>query len=121
MSATKGTRAVKIFGLIDDLSQRYRKRVSTAEVNRFLEEVTVQHPPGLHRGGKRVKIYYVTQVRASPPTFMFFCNYPQAIHFSYRRFLENRIRESFGFGGSPLKLVFKKRMEKTSRKSGERR
>ena len=121
MSATKGTRAVKIFGLIDDLSQRYRKRVSTAEVNRFLEEVTAQHPPGLHRGGKRVKIYYVTQVRASPPTFMFFCNYPQAIHFYYRRFLENRIRESFGFGGSPLKLVFKKRMEKTSRKSGERR
>jgi GTP-binding protein len=121
MSATKGTRAVKIFGLIDDLSQRYRKRVSTAEVNRFLEGVTAHQPPGLHHRGRRIKIYYVTQVQASPPTFMFFCNYPESIHFSYRRFLENRLRESFEFGGSPLKLVFKKRVEKTPRKRGGKR
>jgi len=115
MSATEGTRAVRIFGLLDDLNQRYRKRVPTAEVNKFLEEVMALHPPGLHRGGKRIKIYYATQVRTGPPTFMFFCNYPESIHFSYQRFLQNRLRETFDFDGSPLKLVLKKRMEKISR------
>lgn len=109
LSALKGTRAVKLFSLIDDLAQKYRKRIPTSELNRFLEQVLTQNPPGMHRTTKRIKIYYLTQVRVAPPTFAFFSNYPESIHFSYKRFLENRLRESFDFGGAPLKLVFRKR------------
>jgi len=109
LSALTGTRAVKLFGLIDEIYCQYTKRIATAELNKFLERILPEHPPGMHRKTKRIKIYYLTQVQTSPPTFMFFCNYPESIHFSYRRFLENRLRETFEFGGSPLKLVFKKR------------
>lgn len=113
VSAMKGTRAVKLFGLIDELNMRYRKRISTSELNRFLEQVVKENPPGMHRKTKRIKIYYLTQVQAAPPTFMFFCNYPESIHFSYTRFLENRLRDAFDFGGAPLKLVLKKRQGKS--------
>jgi GTPase len=109
VSALEGTRAVKLFNLIDDVNAKYRKRISTADLNKFLEETLVSHPPGMHRKGKRIKIYYMTQVQVAPPTFMFFCNYPESIHFSYKRFLENRLREVFDFAGSPLRLVLKKR------------
>jgi GTP-binding protein len=113
LSALKGTRAVKLFGLIDDLNARYRKRIATSELNRFLEKVVSAYPPGMHRKTKRIKIYYLTQVQAAPPTFMFFSNYPESIHFSYKRFLENRLRESFDFDGAPIRLVFKKRQGKS--------
>lgn len=112
MSALKGTRAVKIFGLIDEVHQRYRMRVTTGELNRAVERIVASHPPGMHRSRRRIKIYYATQVRTGPPTFAFFCNYPESIHFSYRRFLENRIREEFDFRGSPLRLVFRKTHER---------
>ena len=113
LSALKGTRAVKIFSLIQALNDRYTKRISTGELNRFLERVVEENRPGMHRKTKPIKIYYLTQIRTKPPTFMFFCNYPESIHFSYRRFLENRIRETFDFGGSPIKLVLKKREGRT--------
>lgn len=113
LSALMGTRAPKLFTLIDDLDQRYRKRITTGELNRFLEDTLARNPPGMHHKTKRIKIYYLTQVQIAPPTLMFFCNYPESIHFSYRRFLENRVRETFDFGGAPLKLVFKKRQGKT--------
>jgi GTPase len=109
LSALTGTRAVKLFPLIDGLYGQYRKRISTAELNKFLETTVAQNPPGTHHKTKRIKIYYLTQVQVAPPTFMFFCNYPESIHFSYKRFLENRLREVFDFGGAPLKLVLKKR------------
>jgi len=109
ISALKGTRAVKVFDLIDELDHQYRKKVATSRLNRLLEEVVARHPPGMHRKTKPIKIYYVTQVRTAPPAFTFFCNYPESIHFSYRRFLSNRLREELGFGGSPLRLWFKKR------------
>lgn len=121
LSALQGKRAAKIFGLIEDLDKRYRQRVSTAELNKFLEKVVSEHPPGLHRGSKRIKIYYLTQVRVAPPTFMAFCNYPDSIHFSYRRFLENRVREVFDFGGAPLKFILKKRRADELQKSRSRR
>jgi GTP-binding protein len=109
ISALAGTRAVKLFGLIDELYGQYTKRISTAELNKFLERIVQENPPGMHRKTKRIKIYYLTQVQTAPPTLMLFCNYPESIHFSYRRFLVNRVREAFEFGGAPLKLVFKKR------------
>ncbi len=109
ISATEGTRAVKVFSLIDALHGEYTKRIGTSALNDFLEKVKGRHPPGTYRGNKMIKIYYMTQVRTGPPTFAFFCNYPEAIHFSYRRFLENQLRETFAFGGSPLRLYFRKR------------
>lgn len=113
ISALKGTRCVKVFDLIDDLFNQYRKRVSTATLNKFLETVLSEHPPGMRSKYRKTKIYYMTQGDVAPPTFTFFCNYPEAIHFSYRRFLENRLREYFDFGGSPLKLIFKGRVGRT--------
>ena len=115
ISALKGTRAPKLFGLINELYTTYTKRVSTGELNRFLEEAVARNPPGMHKKTKRIKIYYITQAQAKPPTFIFFSNYPESIHFSYRRYLENQLRTYFGFGGSPLKLIFKKRESKTLR------
>jgi GTP-binding protein len=121
LSALEGKRAPKVFGLIEDLDQRYRRRIPTAELNKFLEKVVSDHPPGMHRSSKRIKIYYLTQVRVAPPTFAFFCNYPESIHFSYQRFLQNRIREEFDFGGAPLKLVLKKRREENHQGRSRRR
>ena len=114
LSALKGTRAVKLFALIDDLAQRYGKRISTSELNRFLESVTAQNPPGTHRRGRRIKMYFLTQASCAPPTFIFFCNYPESLHFSYKRFLENRLREVFEFDGAPLRLFFRKRLSKSA-------
>jgi GTP-binding protein len=121
ISALEGTRAVKLFGVIDDLYQSFNKRVTTGELNRFLETVVTQQPPGMHQKTKRIKMYYLTQVRASPPTFLIFSNYPESLHFSYKRFLENRIREAFHFGGSPLKLIFRKRLGKSESRSPRKR
>ncbi|MEI7450544.1 MAG: ribosome biogenesis GTPase Der [Desulfomonile sp.] len=109
ISALKGTRAAKLFKLIDELDENFRKRIPTSEINKFLADVVAQNPLGMHRKTKRIKIYYGTQVQVAPPTFMFFCNYPESIHFSYQRFLQNRLREVFQFGGAPIKLLLRKR------------
>lgn len=124
ISAREGKRAPKIFDLVDELRDQWSKRISTGDLNRYLDTLKEQHPPGMHRRTKRVKIYYATQVRTAPPTFAFFCNYPESIHFSYKRFLENRIREAFDFGGSPIRLAFRKRGEdgrSSGRPAGSRR
>jgi GTP-binding protein len=115
LSALTGTRAPKLFDIINNLNEKYHKRVSTGELNRFLEGTVSLHPPGMHRSSRPIKIYYITQVRVGPPTFMLSCNYPESIHFSYLRFLENRLREAFNFGGSPIKLVLRKRQERAAR------
>jgi GTP-binding protein len=114
LSALKGKRAAKTFQLIDELNEQYCKRVPTSELNRMVERVVEAHPPGMHRKTKRIKIYYATQSRVAPPTFAFFCNYPESLHFSYKRFLENQLRDAFGFGGSPIRLFFRKRQGKES-------
>lgn len=114
LSALTGTRAVKVFGLISELEATFRKRVTTGELNRFLEDILQAHPPGMHRKTKPIKMYYLTQFRTAPPTFVFICNYPESIHFSYKRFLENQLRETFAFGGSPMRLIFKKKPERAS-------
>jgi GTP-binding protein len=79
-------------------------RVATSVLNQVIEDaVAINPPPSVN--GKRLKIFYATQAGVKPPTFVFFVNEPEAMHFSYVRFLENRLRESFGFEGTPLKLV----------------
>jgi GTPase len=83
------------------------RRVSTAEVNRFLETVVVDRPPPAGPGGRHVRLYYATQAEVRPPTFVFSCNQPTAVPFPYRRFLVNRLRRQFGFDGTPIRVVLK--------------
>jgi GTP-binding protein len=85
-----------------------RKRVPTPKLNQVLEDAARQHPPGLHKG-HRLKFYYITQTEVSPPTFVLFANRPDGVHFSYLRYLENRLREGFGFEGNPVRIFLKRR------------
>ena len=87
------------------------RRIPTGELNRMVSEAVVRHAPP-SKAGKRLKFYYVTQAAVDPPTFLFFVNDPRLMHFSYQRYLENRLRRSFGFDGTPLRLVFKARGER---------
>ncbi len=84
------------------------KRVPTAALNKLLTEAVAKHPPA-SKPGKWVKFFYATQVTTAPPTFVFFCNEPQQIHFSYKRYLENELRERFSFTGVPLRISFRGR------------
>ncbi len=93
---------------IRDLYSQYTKKVRTGEFNRALAELMEIHQPPVYRN-KIVKIYYGTQVKTKPPTFLLFSNYPEGIPKSFRRFLENRLRDRFGFNKIPIRIVFKKR------------
>jgi len=83
-------------------------RIPTAELNRVVQEAVARHAPP-SKAGKRLKFYYATQAAVDPPTFVFFVNDPRLVHFSYERYLENRLREHYGFLGTPLRLSFRKR------------
>ena len=93
---------------VKDLYSQYTKRVTTGRFNRALSELMEVHQPPVYKN-KIVKIYYGTQVKTKPPTFILFSNYPEGIPQSFRRFLENRLREKFKFNKIPLRIVFKKR------------
>ncbi len=93
---------------IKDVYRQYTKKVRTGEFNRVLQKLMEIHQPPVYKN-KIVKIYYGTQVKTKPPTFLLFSNYPEGIPKSFRRFLENRIREAFGFNKIPIRIVFKKR------------
>ncbi|WP_456420321.1 ribosome biogenesis GTPase Der [Thermovibrio sp.] len=93
---------------IKDLYSQYTKKVTTGKFNRVLRELMEIHQPPVYKN-KVVKIYYGTQVKTKPPTFLLFSNYPEGIPKSFRRFLENRLREAFGFNKIPIRIVFKKR------------
>ena len=108
VSALSGQRVSRLLDEASACFKESQKRIGTGELNRFLREVVNENPPARHQG-RLVKLYYLTQVDSKPPTFIFFTNYPKAIHFSYERYLENRLREEFGFEGSPLRLFFRRR------------
>lgn len=103
ISALTGERAPKLLETIDIVAEARKHRVGTGELNRFIEAVTAVHPPA-SPGRRAVKILYVAQTSVAPPTFVFFTNIATTFHFSYERYLENRLRESFGFIGSPIRL-----------------
>lgn len=107
-SALTGQRVFKTLKLADKLYAQYNRRVSTAELNTALQEMLTKHHPPVYKGHP-VKLYYMTQVAVRPPTFVAFCNYPEGIHFSYKRYLLNQIRESFQFEGTPLHLRIQQR------------
>jgi GTP-binding protein len=108
VSARSGQRVTKILETAAACFREAQKRIGTGELNRFLHETVSAHPPPRHRG-REVKLYYLSQVDIKPPTFLFFTNYPQAIHFSYERYLANRLREAYGFEGTPVRLFFRGR------------
>lgn len=100
-SAITGQRVGQIMDLTLNVLTERSKRVPTGDLNRLLRDVITRHAPPT-RPGKWVKLYYVTQASTEPPTFVFFCNAPQNVHFSYRRYLENTLRKQFGFTGTPI-------------------
>lgn len=108
ISARTGQRVGRVLELAVDIWGERRKRIPTAELNRVLRAATERQVPPVVKG-RRPKIFYGTQAGVAPPTFVFFANDAAAIHFSYRRYLENRLREEFGFDGTPIRLVFRDR------------
>jgi len=103
VSAKTGERTEKLFDLIDRVGDARRRRISTGELNRWLEGVDLER--GTSPAARKVKIYYVTQAAASPPTFILFTNQSKRLHFSYERFLENQLRKSFDFLGTPIRFL----------------
>lgn len=111
ISALTGQRFTKMFDAIEMVIQNQSLRVNTGVLNEILTEaVALQQPPS--DKGKRLKIYYMTQVSVKPPTFVVFVNSKELMHFSYTRYLENKIRESFGFKGTSLRFIIRERKDK---------
>jgi GTP-binding protein len=121
VSAKTGERTEKLFDLIDRVSDARRRRISTGELNRWVSEVDLDR--GTSPAARRVKIYYVTQASTSPPTFILFTNQSKRLHFSYERFLENLLRKSFDFLGTPIRFLqrLKEKRERGSRPSSRTR
>jgi GTPase len=107
ISATTGERAGKVLETIERVSEARQKRVPTGELNRFLKAVTASHPP-VSPGKRHVRILYAAQTSVAPPPFVFFTNVATEFHFSYERFLANRLRESFGLDGTPIRVQVRK-------------
>ncbi len=110
VSAKTGQRIPRMFEAIDAVIQNHALRVQTGVLNEILTEAMALHQPPSDKG-KRLKIFYMTQVSVKPPTFVFFVNSKKLMHFSYTRYLENRIRDAFGFEGTPLRFIVRERKE----------
>ncbi|MDO9577797.1 MAG: ribosome biogenesis GTPase Der [Candidatus Cloacimonadales bacterium] len=108
VSALTGLRVRKILDLILEVFEESQKRISTAELNKFLEKTLSKFPP-THSSGKHTKIFFCTQVKSHPPTFVFFCNDPKLITTHYKRFLNNQLREAYKFTGASIKTFFRGR------------
>jgi GTP-binding protein len=110
ISAKTGQRAHKVLSMAMVVQQARLQRIPTGELNRLLREAVAKHPP---KGGKRyrLKFFYATQVGVAPPTFVFFVNDRELVHFTYERYLENQLRERYEFLGTPVRLIFKNRSE----------
>ena len=111
MSALTKQRVQRLPELVKFVADQHAMRISTSVLNQVMEDAQIVNPPPTS-GSKRLKIYYTTQADVKPPTFIFFVNDPELMHFSYLRFLENKLREAFGFEGTPLKLITRGRKEK---------
>ncbi|HET6444118.1 MAG TPA: ribosome biogenesis GTPase Der [candidate division Zixibacteria bacterium] len=110
ISAKTGQRVGNIMPAVKEVYEARFKRIATSDLNRLLRDAVGRHAPP-QKGGIRVKFFYATQASVDPPTFVFFVNKPEWVHFTYRRYLENRIREEYPFPGTPIRLVFRPRSE----------
>lgn len=108
VSAKTGRAVSKLVEAADAALGEHRKRVTTAELNRFFDEVLEHHPPPTQKG-KSVRLYYVTQAETRPPRFVVITNEPEAVHFSYQRYVANALRERFGFEGTPIRLSWRRK------------
>lgn len=111
ISAKTGQRVDKVLPLAMQVGEERLVRLSTSQINKFLREAVDRHPPP-SKAGRALKIYYGAQVRSDPPTFLLHVNEPKLMHFTYKRYLENRLREVHGFLGTPLRIVLRKRGDK---------
>ena len=111
ISALTGQRTKKIFDLLETVIENHAMRIQTGVLNEILmEAVALQQPPS--DKGKRLKLFYMTQVSTKPPTYVLFVNKKELMHFSYQRYIENRIRDTFGFMGTPIRIFIRERKEK---------
>ena len=111
ISAKTGQRMPKLFDVIDMVVDNHALRIGTGVLNEILTEaVALQEPPS--DKGKKLRLYYVTEVAVKPPTFVIFVNDKNLTHFSYTRYIENRFRDAFGFKGTPLRFIYRERKEK---------
>ena len=111
VSASTGQRLPKLFETIDAVIENHSLRVATGVLNEIMAEAVALNQPPSDKG-KRLRLYYITQVAVKPPTFVIFVNDKELMHFSYTRYIENKIREAFGFRGTPLKFIIRERKEK---------
>ncbi len=111
LSAKTGQRLTKLYETIDTVYANQNLRIQTGVLNEILTEAAIMQQPPSDKG-RMLKIYYGTQAGVKPPTFVLFVNYKDLMHFSYQRYIENRIRESFGFKGTPLRFIIRERNEK---------
>ena len=111
ISALTGERTPKVLEAIDKVAESRQRRVKTTELNKFVERVAAEHPPA-SPGKGHVRILYAAQTSVAPPTFVFFTNIATTFHFSYQRYLENRLRSEFGFEGTPIRIHVRARRRK---------
>ena len=111
ISAKTGQRLDRLFEMIRQVASNNAMRITTGTLNDILAQATARVQPPTDKG-KRLKIYYMTQASTKPPTFIFFVNSKELFHFSYQRYLENRIREIFGLEGTPVRMIVRERGDK---------
>jgi len=111
VSASTGERTPRLLETIDKVAESRQRRVKTTDLNKFVERVAAEHPPA-SPGKGHVRILYAAQTSVAPPTFVFFTNVATTFHFSYQRYLENRLREEFGFEGTPIRIHVRARRRK---------
>ena len=111
VSAKTGQRVVKLFELINYVYNQNCTRISTGMLNDVLNDATARVQPPSDKG-RHLKVYYMTQTGTKPPTFVIFCNNAELFHFSYQRFIENQLRDVFGFRGTPIKIVIRQKGDK---------
>jgi len=111
VSAVTGQRLPKLFEIIDTIIENRTLRIATGVLNEIMIDATAMQQPPSDKG-RRLKLYYITQVAVKPPTFVIFVNSKELMHFSYTRYIENKIREAFGFRGTSVKMLIRERKEK---------
>jgi GTP-binding protein len=108
VSALTGQRVRNIYKMINEVYAESKKRVTTGMLNDLLVDCTTRVQPPSDKG-RRLKIYYMTQTSVAPPTFVIFCNSEELFHFSYRRYIENCLRDTFGYHGTPIRIVIRQK------------
>lgn len=111
ISARTGLRVAKIFELVDEIYRQYKTRIGTGQLNKIIEQATLKTEPPMVKG-RRIKFFYTTQISSGPPTIVCFVNYPKAVHFSYRRYLINQVRQATGLDKVPIRLICREKKDR---------